>query len=119
MVVLGGTLLAVALVAAFALVVCTAFLVHETMRVRNADARMRASLRTKVALLWYARASDLAVSARSVRASDDEAQAESELRAHSQADPWVLGAPLGNGRGPGGQGVVRIASLDGRPCHHD
>jgi signal transduction histidine kinase len=81
MVVLGGTLLAVALVAAFALVVSTAFLVHETMRIRDADARMRASLRTKVALLWYARASDLAVSARSVRASDDEARAESELRA--------------------------------------
>src|SRR6516162_3615670 len=79
MVVLGGTLLAVALVAAFALVVSTAFLVHETMRIRDADARMRASLRTKVALLWYARASDLAVSARSVRASDDEARAESEL----------------------------------------
>ena len=91
MIVLGGMLLAVALVAAFALVVSTAFLVHETMRVREADARMRASLRAKVALLWYARSSDLAVSAHSVSASEDQSRAEAELRmALAQTRQWAM-----------------------------
>lgn len=80
MVVLGGTLLAVALVASLALVVCTTFVVRGTIRVSEADARMRASLRTKVALLWYVRASDLAVSSNSAGAWDEEARAESELQ---------------------------------------
>ena len=92
MFVLGGMLLAVALVAAFALVVCTAILGHETTRVSAADARMRASLRTKVALLWYARAADVAVEASSAPASEEQSQAEAQLRS-ALADTRRLALP--------------------------
>ena len=80
MFVLGGVLVSVALVAAAALVAITV-LSHEMHRVAAEDARLRASLHTKVALLTYGRASDRAVSERSQPASDGRAEAESGLRA--------------------------------------
>ncbi len=58
MLALGGVLASVALVAAVALVVTTTVLSHETDWVAAMDARLRSSLRTKVALLAFARASD-------------------------------------------------------------
>ncbi|MGD0679601.1 MAG: HAMP domain-containing sensor histidine kinase [Polyangiaceae bacterium] len=81
MFVLGGVLVSVALVAALALVVITTVLSQRMSRVTAEDARLRASLRTKVALLAYARASDWAVSKRSGPARDGRAQAESSLHA--------------------------------------
>ena len=81
MFVLGGVLVSVALVAAAALVAITTVLSHEMHRVAAEDARLRASLRTKVALLTYGRASDRAVSERTQPASDGRAEAESGLGA--------------------------------------
>ncbi len=78
--VLGGVLVAVALVAAAALVAITTILSHEMHRVAAEDARLRASMHTKVALLTYGRASDRAVSERTQPASDGRAEAESGLR---------------------------------------
>jgi hypothetical protein len=66
--------------ASLALVTLTTVLRHETEAVGVADARMRASLRTKVALLWYARASDAAVSQASPAALEERAKAEADLR---------------------------------------
>jgi two-component system, OmpR family, sensor histidine kinase MtrB len=96
MVVLGGLLLAVALVTTSALMVVTTVLIRQTDRVGDADARMRASLRTKVALLWYSRASDLAVSARSPDAATECAEAESGLR-EALAETRELANPDGVG----------------------
>jgi two-component system, OmpR family, sensor histidine kinase MtrB len=79
--VLGGLLLLVALVSSCALVVLTIVLRHETTWMDIADQRIRASLQTKVALLWYARASDAAVSHASPMAAVQKATAEAELRA--------------------------------------
>ncbi len=79
MVALGAVLLCVALVASASLVILTMVLSHETGRMGVADARMRASLQTKVALLAYARASDSAASSRTPPALEQRAQAESEL----------------------------------------
>ncbi len=76
---LGGVLVSVALVAAAALVLMTTVLSHEMSRMASEDARLRASLRTKIALLAYARASDRAVSERSTAASEGRMQAESAL----------------------------------------
>ena len=84
MLVLGGILLSVALVAAAALVLITTALTHEMSRVAAEDARLQASLRTKVAVLAYARESDRAMSQRSTGASADRAQAESGLHAALQ-----------------------------------
>ena len=81
MFVLGGVLVSVALVAAAALVLITTVLSHEMRRVAAEDARLRASLRTKVALLAYARASDWALSEQSTPASAGRREAESDLRA--------------------------------------
>jgi two-component system sensor histidine kinase MtrB len=78
MFILGGVLVSVALLSAVALVVITTALSHETSRVAAMDARLRASLQTKVALLAYARASDRAVSEQST--GDARAAAESALR---------------------------------------
>ncbi len=80
MAVLGGVLVSVALVAAVALVVITTALSHETNRVATMNARQRASMQTKVALLAYARASDRAVSAGSADAAEGRIEAESALR---------------------------------------
>jgi signal transduction histidine kinase len=77
---LGGVLLTVALLGSLALVTMTTVLKHEAEAVGIADARMRASLRTKVALLWYARASDVAVSQASPGAIEERARAETDLR---------------------------------------
>ena len=76
----GGVLMAVALIAAIALVVITTALSQETSRVAAMDARLRASLRTKVALLGYARASDWAQSERTTAASAGRSEAEVALR---------------------------------------
>ena len=92
MVALGGVLLFVALLASAALVILTTVLSHQAMRVSIADARTRASLQTKIALLWYARASDLADSGSSPVAMGERAHAESEL--HSALATTVeLAAP--------------------------
>lgn len=80
MVALGGVLLVVALVTSFALILLTTVLRQETMRMGVADARIRASLRTKVALLWYARASDVEASEPSASARDEQMRAESDIR---------------------------------------
>lgn len=56
-----GVLVAVALVSGATLVAVTAALGHKTADVAGADARMRASLRAKSAVLWYGRESDVAV----------------------------------------------------------
>ena len=77
---LGGMLLVVALVTACSLVMSTTVLINQTMRVSAADERTRSALRTKVALLWYARASDVVISARTAESWQKQAQAESELR---------------------------------------
>jgi len=74
-----GLLLLIALVTSLALVIMATLLRHDTTSMAMADARMRASLRTKVALLWYARASDLAVSDRSPAAWAERERAESDL----------------------------------------
>jgi two-component system, OmpR family, sensor histidine kinase MtrB len=92
MLVLGGVLVAVALVAATALVLITTVLSHEMSHVATQDARLRASLRAKVALLAYARASDWAVSERSTAASEGRTQAESELYAALRGT-WRLATP--------------------------
>ncbi len=80
MFVLGGVLVSVALVAAVALLVITTALSNGMGRVAADDARLRASLRAKVALLTYSRASDWAVSERSSAAS--AARTEAELGMH-------------------------------------
>ena len=77
---LGGVLVSVALVAAVALVVITTALNRETRGVAAMDARLRASLQTKVGLLTYARASDRAVSEGSAVAATGRTEAESALR---------------------------------------
>ena len=92
MFVLGGVLVSVALVAAAALVLITTVLNHEMRRVAAEDARLRASLRTKVALLAYARASDWAVSERSTAASEGRVRATSDLHA-ALHETRRLGAP--------------------------
>jgi signal transduction histidine kinase len=76
---LGSILVSVALIAAVALVVITTVLNHGMSRVAAEDARLRASLRTKIALLAYARASDRAMSEHSTAASEGRAEAESNL----------------------------------------
>jgi len=90
MVALSATLLLVALVASLALIVLTSVLSREMTAVGVADAQMRASLRTKVALLWYARQSDVAASERSPAALAERARAESDLRS-ALADTVRLG----------------------------
>lgn len=92
MFVLGGVLVSVALVAAVALVVITTALSHETSRVAAMDARLRASLRTKVTLLAYARASDRAVSEQSTAAADGRTAAESALHS-AMREPRRLATP--------------------------
>jgi two-component system, OmpR family, sensor histidine kinase MtrB len=92
MFVLGGVLVSVALVAAAALVLVTTVLSHEMSRVAAEDARLRASLRTKVALLAYARACDWALSERSAAASEGRTQAESDLYA-ALRETWRLATP--------------------------
>jgi hypothetical protein len=54
MVALSAVTLIVALAASVAFLVLTTVLSHEAARMGVADARMRASLGTKVALRWYA-----------------------------------------------------------------
>jgi signal transduction histidine kinase len=81
MVVLVAVLASVALGASAALVGLTVVLGDQTALVGQADARMRASLRTRAALLWFARASDLAASGRSPEALAAQSGAETELRA--------------------------------------
>ncbi len=91
MFVLASVLVSVALVAAIALVLITTVLSREMRRVATEDARLQASLRTKVELLGYARASDWAVSARSVGAHKGRSDAESGLRS-AMAEMRRLGA---------------------------
>jgi two-component system, OmpR family, sensor histidine kinase MtrB len=92
MLVLGGVLVSVALVATVALVVFTTVLSRETSRVVALDAQRRASLRTEVALLAYARASDRAESEGSLEASSSRAGAEDTLRS-ALRETRELGAP--------------------------
>jgi signal transduction histidine kinase len=94
MVALSATLLLVALVASLALVLLTSALSGEATAVASADAQMRASLRTKVALLWYARESDRAASERSPEALAERTTAEADLRV-TLADTVRLARPQG------------------------
>lgn len=80
MAVLGGLLLLVALVSAAALLVLTLILKRESACLASADARIRASLRTKVALLWYARQSDAEISEALPMATQQRATAEADFR---------------------------------------
>lgn len=81
MVALGGVLLLVALVSSIGLVVLTTVLRDEAARVAEVNALTRSSLRTKAALLWYAREADVAASERTPEAERARSQAEAELRA--------------------------------------
>jgi hypothetical protein len=80
MLMLGGVLVSVALVAAVALVAITTVLGREARRVAIAESQLRASLRAEVSFLAYARASDRAASERSPAASAARSNAEHELR---------------------------------------
>lgn len=73
-----------AFAASTALIGLTALLHHRTTLVGEADSRMRASLRTRSALLWFARESDLAVAQPSHEALDEQSRAEAEL--HAEVD---------------------------------
>ena len=74
-----GGLFVVALGAATVLIVLCAALHHEAASIATADQRIRASLRTKVALLSYARVADLAASEHSPDSEREQAQAQREL----------------------------------------
>ena len=79
--VLTAVLASVALGASAALVGLTTTLARQTALVGEADGRMRASLRTKAAVLWFARASDLAASRHAPEALEAQSRAEADLRA--------------------------------------
>jgi two-component system, OmpR family, sensor histidine kinase MtrB len=81
MLVLLAVLASVALGAAAALVGLTTTLGHQRALVGEADARMRASLRTKAAVLWFARASDLASSRHTPETLEAQSEAAADLRA--------------------------------------
>lgn len=87
-----GVLIPVALLAAGALVGMTTALGRATAEVALADAQMRASLRTKSALLWYARESDVAILEGTPEARARQASAEAELMA-DVADTRRLATP--------------------------
>jgi len=79
MVALGGLLLLVALVSSISLVALTTVLRDEAARVAEVNALTRSSLRTKAALLWYAREADVATSERTPQTEQARLQAEAEL----------------------------------------
>jgi two-component system, OmpR family, sensor histidine kinase MtrB len=74
-------ILCASVLGAVAFVGLTAALSHATIEVGTADMRMRASLRTKVALLWYGRESDLTASRPTPEALSQQSDAEAQLRA--------------------------------------
>lgn len=76
-----GSLVVVALAAATALVGMTAAISKKTAEVGVADARMRASLRTKAALLWFSRESDISVLRPTADTFAQRAGAEADLLA--------------------------------------
>lgn len=77
-------LVAVAVGAAVALVSVTSAMSHRTAEMAVADARMRSSLRTKAALLWFTRESDEAASDPTPETLASQAAAQAELLADVQ-----------------------------------
>ncbi|HTQ47182.1 MAG TPA: HAMP domain-containing sensor histidine kinase [Polyangiaceae bacterium] len=84
MLALFALLIVVAVGAGASLLATTTAMSHHTAEVGVADARMRSSLRTKSALLWFARASDDAASDPTPEALAAQSAARAELLADAQ-----------------------------------
>lgn len=79
-----GLLVVIAVGAAVALVAVTSAMSHQTAEMGVADGRMRSSLRTKAALLWFTRESDEAASDPTPKTLAAQAAAKAELLADVQ-----------------------------------